>query len=159
MHIDCSQGVRTEIKEFLKGTETYEDWNDRSGSGNYVVKTREVPFDFNKLIPMPEESETFKAMGNLSQKDHDKYGENTWLAWSREHWGTKWPACNPDEVEETDTSQRKLRTDCQLVYRFDTAWDAPRPIVTELRKRMKDDWGAEVIWFCIHEDGEEEETL
>ncbi len=150
VHIDCSQGVRTDIKEFLKGTETYEDWGDRSGSGNYIVKTREVPFDFNKLIPMPEDSETFKATGNLSQEDLDKYGQNTWLAWSQEHWGTKWPPCNPDRVEETDT---------QLIYHFDTAWDAPRPIVKELRKRMKDDWGAEIEWFCIHEDGAEEETL
>ena len=143
VHIDCSQSVRTDIKKFLQGTETYED-----DDGKKV--TIEVDFDFNKLIPMPEDSENFKAMGNLSQEDHDKYGENTWLAWSRKHWGTKWPACNPDEVEETDT---------QLRYQFDTAWDAPRPIVAELRKRMKDDWGAEVIWFCIHEDGEEEETL
>ncbi len=142
VHIDCSQSTRDDIRAFLKGTETYEDENGKV--------TEETDFDFNKLIPMPKNSETFKATGNLGREEHEKYGENTWLAWSRTNWGTKWSACHVQAVEEMDD---------QLIYHFDTAWDAPRPIVTELRKRMKDDWGAEVEWFAIHEDGAEEETL
>ena len=111
-------------------------------------------FDFNKLVPMPEHSDDFQAHGNLK---HDvihsgkpRTTTNNWYDWSCDNWGTKWPACNAEITEKTDT---------EIHYQFDTAWDAPRPIVDALRKKMSEDFGATVEWECVHEDGAEEETL
>jgi hypothetical protein len=68
VHIDCSQSVRTDIKKFLQGTETYED-----DDGKKV--TKEVDFDFNKLIPMPEDSKTFAKKTMISiERIHGSLG-------------------------------------------------------------------------------------
>jgi hypothetical protein len=103
-------------------------------------------FDFNKIIPMPDD--IFR--GNLGAEEREKYGNKNWYDWSCDNWGTKWPACDAEITEETDT---------EIHYRFLTAWDAPRPIVDALRKKMSEDFGATVEWECVHEDGAEEETL
>ena len=138
--ISCSQSVRPDIIEALTGY-------DREQQCDIV-------FDFNKLIPMPEHSDDFQAHGNLG---HDvihsgkpRTNDNNWYEWSSRNWGTKWPACDAEITEETDT---------EIHYRFLTAWDAPRPIVDALRKKMSEDFGATVEWECVHEDGAEEETL
>ena len=136
--ISCSQSVRTDIIKALTGYD----------------QQHKTVFDFNKLVPMPEHSDDFQAHGNLgydvihSGKPRTK--TNNWYEWSCENWGTKWPACDAEITEETDT---------EIHYRFLTAWDAPRPIVDALRKKMSEDFGATVEWECVHEDGAEEETL
>ena len=129
--ISCSQSMREHVKEGLAGINEEE---------------QEIVFDFNKLIPMPDD--IFR--GNLGADEREKYGNKNWYDWSCDNWGTKWPACDAEITAETDT---------EIHYRFLTAWDAPRPIVDALRKKMKDDWDATVEWDCVHEDGAEEETL
>ena len=134
--IECSEDTKEKIKSALAGVVKGEDLN-----GNEV--TEEMAFDFNSLIPMPDN--IFR--GNLGQAEREKYGTDNWYDWSCENWGTKWNACHV-ELEENDDS---------LCYRFDTAWDAPRPIVNRLREMMEE-YGAEVDWSAHHEfdDGTEE---
>lgn len=47
--------------------------------------------DFNLLIPMPPDSDTF-CRGNLGSEEMKKFGENNWYDWSVANWGTKWNA-------------------------------------------------------------------
>ena len=128
--ISCSQSMREHVKEGLAG----------------IDQQYETVFDFNKLIPMPDD--IFR--GNLGKEEREKYGDKNWYDWSCDNWGTKWPACDAEITEETDT---------KIHYRFLTAGDSPRPIVDALRKKMKDDWDATVEWDCVHEDGDEEENI
>ena len=53
--------------------------------------------------------------------------------WQREHWGTKWNAAACEEVRLTPFGICGSRT--EAIYRFDTAWSTPEPVI---RKIIKD---------------------
>lgn len=98
VYIDAIDEKLNEILEFVKGPETYEN--------GYV---EEVPFDFNKIIPMPEE-----------------YNEGSkWYYWRIENWGTKWNASGG-------------YSDGAGYFMFDTAWSTPVPIIKRLSELFKD---------------------
>ena len=63
-----------------------------------------APISFQRIIPRPGEADA------------------DWYDWNVNHWGTKWDACRP-ETEHSDDA---------LVYRFDTAWAPPMPVVAAL---------------------------
>ena len=124
-----------------------------------MLKSDDNEFDFNNVIPMPNElSDTVSGSENAKpewQKDQSKklkakYGADNWYDWSINNWGTKWNACNT-EVELNENV---------LNYTFETAWDAPREIVRAL-EHMKETILKDISidWNCTHEDGNEEETL
>jgi hypothetical protein len=71
--------------------------------------------DFNKVIPMPEEVDTRE--------------------WSIENWGTKWNACDSEPVETHIYANGKSVT---LTYKFNTAWDTPREVITALWEKWPD---------------------
>jgi hypothetical protein len=96
--------------------------------------------DFNCLIPMPKHSTTFCAKGNIGREEEEHYGKNNWYDWSREHWGTKWNACESEVAEYDDT----------LAYRFATAWDCPRGVVEPVVD-LAHELGLSVVWDCDHE--------
>ena len=50
--------------------------------------------------------------------NYEKYGCITWYEWCNANWGTKWNACNSSFTDES-------------LY-FETAWDAPEPILEKL---------------------------
>lgn len=109
------------------------------------------PFDFNKVEPMPPIllevvspvclGENGRPMLNKTSEQPFKMVEATeaeaallatipdpsWYEWALAHWGTKWTACHADPVEHEPG---------QLVYRFDTAWDAPRALLVKLCEKM-----------------------
>lgn len=124
-----------------------------------MLKSDDNEFDFNNVIPMPNElSDTVSGSENAkpewqkeqSKKLKAKYGADNWYDWSINNWGTKWNACNT-EVELNENV---------LNYTFETAWDAPREIVRAL-EHMKETILKDISidWNCTHEDGNEEETL
>lgn len=109
----------------------------------------ETPFDFNKILPMPEEllgiatgSVTINGIKcnrwriinkenvPLSETDKTelivKYGAADWYDWARSHWGTKWNACF---VEAQETPFR-------LIYDFTTAWSSPKNVIDVLSTRF-----------------------
>ena len=124
-----------------------------------MLKSADNEFDFNNVIPMPNElSDTVSGSENAkpewqkkrSQELISKYGADNWYSWSIENWGTKWNAIDT-EVEQRDGT---------LIYRFDTAWDAQRYIAEALLRMQKTILqDINISWECIHEDGNEEETL
>ena len=99
-----------EIKDFLKGKDTPED-------------SEESVFCFAKLIIPPEDMYT----GNMGPEDWDKHPVN-WFNWCPEHWGTKWPACDAEILEEDEE---------HILYSFKTAWSSPDPIIEALGKTFK----------------------
>jgi len=97
-------------------------------------KDTDTCFDFNNVIPMPEElentlvpvpdPETFK-----NRRLRKLYGTDNWYDWKKSKWGTKWNSYNgkiDDENEE------------YIVYTFDTAWSPPEPVIHALREKFEE---------------------
>lgn len=124
-----------------------------------MLKSDDNEFDFNNVIPMPNElsdtvsgSESAKPewQKKRSQELMNKYGADNWYDWSIMNWGTKWNACDTEVEYEGG----------YLSYRFNTAWDAPRRIAEALLRMQKTILqDISIEWNCSHEDGDEEETL
>jgi hypothetical protein len=99
----------------------YGDENDIAEFVNYFA-SENGGFTFSRIVPMHRRFEC-GAEGEASQ---DTAGA---LGWCREHWGTKWDACDVD----------------MNVYRFDgfsivnisfeTAWNPPFPILNNIAQR------------------------
>jgi len=87
-----------EFKDFIKGTNEEGD---------------EKVFDFNKVIPYPEE---------FKQPDLDTGFNNGGYEWCCKNWGTKWNTSDADLNERDD----------ELIYTFDTAWSPPNPVIHKL---------------------------
>ena len=79
----------------------------------FVDKDDKKHFDFNTVIPMPE------AM---------KEGE-LWYRWSIDNWGTKWNSY--DSEIKTDAPEK-------LVFKFETAWNYPQPIMAKVCEEFPD---------------------
>ena len=96
------------------------------------------PFDFNKVIPMPD----YIFRGNIGPQEKEQYGKNNWYDWSIENWGTKW---NSYDTERDGNS-----------FSFYTAWAPCHPVIRALAKKYPDArfeyWYEEPGWgFCGHE--------
>ena len=126
-------------------------------------------FDFNGVIPMPDElkkgaemsTEDFLdgkeikdyelVMGKYVPKDLKirknlvlKYGFDNWYDWSNSWWGTKW---NAYDVEICEDKENYLQVD------FTTAWDSPRGVIGRISKYCKKH-NLSLDWSATHE-GEE----
>lgn len=62
--------------------------------------------DFEKIVPMPSEAEI------------------NWYEWRIENWGTKWNSKNSDDLFDLIDETGELY--------FETAWNAPLPIIRKL---------------------------
>ena len=105
-----------------------------------LLKGEETEFDFNKLIPMPEELLECSNDPKVNLRRKQQYGHDGWYDWRLANWGTKWNSyeCTLDEMID----------DGILEYRFDTAWGPPEGIHTALMKYIEThDLRAEVTWF------------
>lgn len=110
----------------------------------------ESVFDFNRVIPYPEEyaelDRAHKVFYDLLEEYHRARGEEKkrlekqlilvkkmlphkdgfnsgGYEWRVEHWGTKWNAVDPEIVEERED---------KIVYHFSTAWSPPCPVIKRL---------------------------
>ena len=108
-------------------------------------------FDFNKIVPMPEDSEDFKATGSLSGEElFQKQNPNNWYVWSIVNWGTKWNAVEP---------QLDVDKDERIEYSFSTAWDAPRGVIDKICNDGILEDCTDVRWECHHEFEEDSEII
>lgn len=120
------------------------------------VKSKQSPFDFNRLIPIPKPLTTTNIGYTLindkavnlwtTNKDNKpceiseqtrkrwlkKYGVDNWYDWCRANWGTKWNACN---VQYEIKYEKEYAT---ALYQFDTAWTPPYTILAYLVKNFPD---------------------
>lgn len=86
-------------------------------------------FDFNEIIPMPEElkdkTRYYPKCDADEKEDKElvaKYGADNWYDWSVDNWGTKW---NTDSVRKVSPQ----------AVEFDTAWSTPEPLIEALSKK------------------------
>lgn len=118
--------------------------------GRYI-KSKESKFDFNKIIPLPQELEGTASPATII-KDKDfpkelrkykkrknnfggrpiseseskeliqKYGYDNWYDWNIENWGTKWNAYDIKIFQNT--------------IEFQTAWSTPEPVIQKLSEKF-----------------------
>jgi len=115
-------------------------------------------FDFNKIIPMPEELKGTRSPSVIvSQEEYDKqgeeedsrcltqelsdqyrtrYGYDNWYDWQCANWGCKWGSCRT-EYDGDDT------------WTFETPWCPPREIFDKLNDMFPK---VSISWF-YREDG------
>lgn len=86
-------------------------------------------FDFNEIIPMPEELKDktrYYPKCDADEKEDEelvaKYGVDNWYDWSCKYWGTKW---NTSSVREVSPQ----------AVEFDTAWATPEPLIKALSEK------------------------
>ena len=89
---------------------------DSALDGQYGIGT----FDFNKVIPMPDDI----YRGDLGPKEQKIYGKKNWYDWSCWNWGTKWNSYGNSFDGHTLT--------------FQTAWSAPHPVIKTLSEMYPD---------------------
>ncbi len=127
----------------------------------------EGSFDFNRILPMPEELACLHsggrdlevngelrrvkvwreaADGNAFPVDEadllERFGASNWYDWALQNWGTKWNVTGDVLVDETEDSLR---------YEFDTAWGPPEGVCSKLCELFPE---ASISWF-YREDGEQ----
>jgi hypothetical protein len=85
-----------------------------------LVKGKDSEFDFNKIIPTPDNI----FQGNLGAEEMKKYGKNNWYDWDCANWGTKW---NASEAYASEDGSR---------YDFQTAWSVAEPVLEALSKKF-----------------------
>lgn len=101
---------------------------------------------FSHLIPEPDD-----LMDRPDEKLPDyNYMASAWLVWRRKHWGTKWEPADFSIDNENGPGQRFMQ--------FLTAWDAPRAYAFGF-VNLANLHNVQVWWDCVHEDGNQEETL
>jgi len=118
------------------------DWNytDKFKEAKKKVLNEENNFDFNLLIPQPENI----FNGSLGEKERQMCIEENrpnWLDWNRENWGTKWNAYSTEIItNDNDT----------LELTFQTAWNIPTPIIEALFEVFSD---FEIHYLAVDEGG------
>jgi hypothetical protein len=108
---------------------------------NFVeqAKGENGALDFNKFIQMPEElkntEQVYYGDPELNAKqeaiyasNEAKYGFESWYDWACEKWNTKW---NAGEIDLDLTSTKLVSS---AFYIFQTAWDAPLPVIEKMSK-------------------------
>lgn len=103
--------------------------------------------DFNKIVPQDVNDPEYQCDPKVSHIQPNERNPNfDWYAWNREHWGTKWNACDCQEPEKDGGT---------AIVRFMTAWDFPEPVMEALAKKFP---GAKIVVdFWNEEDGCDED--
>lgn len=99
-------------------------------------------FDFNQIIPAPEDI----FQGSLGEKEREKYGDKNWYDWNTKNWGTKWNAYD-------------VRVGKYYRFIFQTAWAHPFPVIKALSEKFPkttfsvafadEDWGNNLGAYLI----------
>ena len=106
---------------------------DSEEVARFVEYVGEV-MDFKKIIPPPADMFDGDALGEKERRECAEKGIPNWYDWQSEHWGIKWNACDCEEVRLTPFGICGSRT--EAIYRFDTAWNTPEPVI----RRIIEDW-------------------
>ena len=92
-----------------------------------ITNDSEQPFDFNRIIPTPEELRNTSAPNKENPQEMiKKYGYSDWYDFRCARWGTKWNARDVELTLESPTS---------LSISFNTAWSPPLPIIEKIAKK------------------------
>jgi hypothetical protein len=102
---------------------------------------KESLFDFNSLVPEPEELLESSDDSEVKASRVAQYGHDGWYGWRLANWGTKW---NSYDCTLDDSMIRKG----ELAYSFLTAWGPPEGICKTLLEYITaNELNVEVRWF------------
>jgi hypothetical protein len=119
------------------------------GAVSSLVSSEERPFDFERVIPMPEGLDEEPGMVGYD--------------WRVDNWGTKWNV----HAEETQVDRKADRVE----YFFETAWSPPFQVIERLAERLAelfpdldvtlayDEPGTDFGGFVYYRDGELEDRF
>ena len=125
-------------------------------AGKTGERSERLPFDFNSIVPMPPElmmiQSGFCTIGGQRFGQWYEMGDDGapqgitpemeiaikkktggfkgWYDWSCHNWGTKWNARHLDDTPEYQAGVKHST----VIYRFDTAWAPPIPVLLALSK-------------------------
>lgn len=115
----------------------------------YITKSENdsvYEFDFDKIIPVPEDLRITAQPGTADRELLEKYKANEekhgfahWYDFCYAKWGTKW------------TAEGEFTQDETMMW-FESAWAPPIPIIEELAKKLPDD---EMLILDYMEEGED----
>jgi hypothetical protein len=102
------------------------------------AKGKDSVFDFHSFVPMPDalrnteevhypDTERKEKQEAIYATNKALYGFASWYDWACEKWGTKWNASDAVVLHEDDSG---------ISYDFQTAWDAPLPVIVEMSKQF-----------------------
>ena len=136
MYIPCSSLTDTAYDAVCGNPEAMERLKKRFGNAKSASADQSYLFD--ERFPgsnTPKTLEDALFLGKVVQENLQKYGKKNWYDWSIENWGTKW---NAGEASMTrgNMSSGEHSGKTALVYRFDTAWSAPLPILLALQRKF-----------------------
>lgn len=106
---------------------------------------------WNIVQPPKEKHDLYHASANGSE---DKTWN--WYSWNVSNWGTKWDIGVHNDEKYSDTGIEE-ETDKTVVYKFNTAWSPPLPVIEELSTQYPEleitleyeeeqGWGGEIFW-------------
>lgn len=90
---------------------------------DFIKSSEDVAFDFNKVIPYPEEFARMDAEKESSGFTAGGY------EWRVQYWGTKWNAVDPF-IEHNSSSNDKIPNDVTIYYQ--SAWYPALPVTKAL---------------------------
>jgi hypothetical protein len=97
-----------------------------------------IPFDLNKIIPMPEELEHTEnpSVDTEERKKElaEKYRFTNWYSWQSYYWGTKW-GVNVISGWDTETEDPIVHSS---IISFSSPWNCPMPVLLKLSKLFPD---------------------
>ena len=101
-------------------------------------------FDFNKVIPCPEElnKNDWQSDKAVAAANKEKYGYEGWYDWNVANWGTKWNSCN---------SRTTNLGNGQFYFGFETAWS---PLDEKFLSRLTKRFPSLTFIYEFHEEAE-----
>jgi len=139
------------------------------------LRVKEDMFDFNGIVPMPEEIKKGATLGIdmetgkiIEHKDYEndggvykpkhrltrkrlmvEYGADNWRDFGNLHWGTKWNSYEFELIQDEEHV---------LFVSFLTAWDSPREIAQRINVYCEQH-NLILNWVAEHEDEEDIEQI
>jgi hypothetical protein len=117
LHIEAS--TRTKRAE-----EAYKKFVDQYNSAPISLED-----ETEYLKTQSEEVREHWSLGSAAYHNRLLYGHPTWYEWANHNWNTKWNAYGYEEGVDYSV--------CEDIW-FQTAWDAPYPIIVKLSKMYPD---------------------
>lgn len=117
---------------------------------NPIIAFRNIiaPTDLEAYDKQPTFKATFQEMLNGAGDD--------WYSWNNRNWGTKWDVAVYDNEEYSDTEIMDEGSGF-IIYKFNTAWSPPFPVIQTLSKQYpnllvdleyeeESGWGGEITF-------------
>lgn len=115
-----------------------QEYKDKDAEQDIILKQCEEKIANMNTINMTPEMIEAKKLKLMMPYHHHRDGFNSGgYEWCIANWGTKWGICNPYLADDTDW---------ELFYDFDSAWNAPLPVILKMSEMFP------TLTFEIHFD-------